>query len=128
MVCLNALMVQLMAWTLRLLLVAVGVLVFVVLTSMALLLGLIWAVRALWARLTGQPINPWGTWMGRVNPRGGFRAAYQTHQRWSQRAGANGTGDPNTQGAASAPPDMRSATLPGAKEVVDVQARDIPAR
>lgn len=125
MVFLNALIVQLMAWTLRLLLVAVGVMVFVVLTTMALFLGLIWAVRALWARLTGQPVNPWGAWMGRVNPRGGFRAAYQTHQRWSQRGSSGGAG---AQGAASDPPDMRSATLPGAKEVVDVQARDIPTR
>ena len=35
-------------------------------------LGLLWGLRALWARLTGQPIAPW---VLRINPGAGWKQA-----------------------------------------------------
>jgi hypothetical protein len=60
-------------WTLRLLLLVVG-LVFAASLALAtvLLLGA-WSVRAVWARLTGRTVNPF---VMRVSPRSGFERIY----------------------------------------------------
>jgi len=49
----------LMGFVLRLGLLLVGLLVMASLLGLALLLAAWWLLRALWARLTGQPVAPW---------------------------------------------------------------------
>jgi hypothetical protein len=44
---------------LRGLLLLMGLVFLLSLLAVALLLLLVWLVRALWARLTGQPVQPW---------------------------------------------------------------------
>ncbi len=94
---------------LRIVVVAMGLVLFLSLLAAALVLALAWLLRALWARLTGRPVTPW---VMRVDPRTGFRAAYQ----WSA---------PRGEGAGEPAESRRGGVLPGAAEVTDVQAREV---
>ncbi len=101
---------------LRLVLVAMGLVLFLSLLAAALGLALVWALRAGWSRLTGRPVTPW---VMRMDPRTGFSTVFRSSQRWS--AAARPT--PAAQGDASA--SHRGGILPGAGEVMDVEARDV---
>src|SRR2546427_5522550 len=57
----------------------VGLVFFVSLLTAAALLALVWAVRALWARLTGQPVMPWAM---RMSPRAGWQTVYRSGSEW----------------------------------------------
>ena len=67
-------------WTLRLVVVAAGVVFFLSLLAAAAVLALVWGVRALWARLTGRPVMPWAM---RMNPREGWSTVYRSTARWT---------------------------------------------
>jgi hypothetical protein len=56
---LNRVLKTLFSWTLRLALLAMGLLVFLSFLVLIAALGLIWACRALWAKLLGRPVRPW---------------------------------------------------------------------
>jgi len=45
-------------WAIRIMLMLVGLVFFVCLLAVASAFALLWAVRALWAKLTGQPVSP----------------------------------------------------------------------
>ncbi len=97
---------------LRLFLIAAGVLFFLSLLAAALVLALLWALRALWARMTGRPVAPW---VLRVDPRAGWSQVYRRSGRWQPGHGAQ------------PPQDERPAhlrPLPGAEDVTDVQPRE----
>lgn len=66
-------------WTVRLVLLMVGVVFFLSLLSLACLLAAVWGLRALWAKITGQPITPWamplraaGSWASMYQRAGQF--------------------------------------------------------
>lgn len=105
----------------RVVVVAMGLVLFASLLVAVMLLALAWGLRAAWARLTGRPVAPW---VMRVDPRTGFRTVYRTTERWSfaRRSAppAPGTADND---AASA--SRRGGVLPGAADVTDVEARDV---
>ncbi len=61
-----------MSLVLRLALVAIGAVLFLALLCGALLLGLVWGVRRVWARVTGRPVAPW---VLRVDPAGLWKQA-----------------------------------------------------
>lgn len=111
---------EILARLLRLLLHAVallmGLLFFASLLAAALLLALVWALRAAWARLTGQPVSPWTM---RMDPRSGFDSAFRSAERWSARRSAQ---DAKRSDDAATP--RRSGQLPGADEVTDVEPRE----
>lgn len=46
-------------WTVRLVLLMVGVVFFLSLMSIACVLAVVWGLRALWAKITGQPMTHW---------------------------------------------------------------------
>lgn len=46
-------------WTVRLVLLMVGVVFFLSLMALVCVLALAWGVRSLWAKLTGRPVTPW---------------------------------------------------------------------
>ena len=57
----------------RLLLVLAGLVFAASLAVLMLVLLALWGLRAVWCKLTGQPINPLAAVMrGRMNPRAGF--------------------------------------------------------
>jgi len=113
---LNDLVAGLVRWTLRLVVVAMGVVVFLSLLFAAALLAAVWGLRALWARVTGRPVMPWTM---RMDPRTGWSTVYRSTARWS--AGGAGAG----AAAEDAAPGMRSRELPGARDVSDVEAREV---
>ncbi len=104
----------------RLLIVAMGVVLFLSLLAAVLGLALVWALRAAWARITGRPVTPW---VMRMDPRTGFNTVFRSSERWSasRRAAPAGGEQPGDETTAS----RRGGVLPGSTEVTDVEARDV---
>ena len=115
----NDFVATLTRWAVRILLMLVGLVFFVSLLTAAALLALVWAVRALWARLTGQPVKPWAM---RMSPRAGWQTVYRSGSEWMaqrpQRAYGAAEGGGRRAGAGA-------GVLPGAGEVTDVQPREV---
>ena len=65
------------------LVLAMGLVLFVSLLAAAMVLALVWTLRAGWARLTGKPVTPW---VMRMDPRTGINTAFRSTQRWSTAA------------------------------------------
>jgi hypothetical protein len=61
----------------RLLLLAAGLVFAASLALMAIVLLALWGVRAVWCKLTGQPINPF---VVRMRPGAGFDTVFRTRQ------------------------------------------------
>lgn len=97
-------------WLVRAVLFTAGVVLFLSLLTAALLLGLVWAVRALWARLSGRPSVPWAM---RFDPRDSWSAVYRSQARKTAGHASRAESD--------AKPGRRMHVLSGADEVVDVQ-------
>ena len=106
----NEVVAGVLRWVLRIVLVAMGLVMFLSLLAAALVLALVWGLRALWARLTGRPVMPWTL---RVDPRTGWSTVYRSTERWSAARPA----------PAADTPSRRAGVLPGADEVVDVEPR-----
>lgn len=82
-----------------------GLVLFVCLLTVATLLLALWLARALWARLTGQPVAPWAF---RVDPRAQWG-------RFAQRARQDRTSHAGQRNGAKA------------GDVIDVVPREIKA-
>lgn len=104
---------------LRVLLVALGLVVFLSLLVAVLVLAGVWALRAVWARLTGRPATPW---VMRMDPRTGFRTVFTQSQRWSRSAERSA---PFSSEEDEPAVQRRGGVLPGAREVTDVEAREV---
>lgn len=106
---------------LRVVVVAMGLVLFASLLVAVMVLALVWALRAGWARLTGRPVTPW---VMRMDPRTGFSTVFRSTERWSggRRGAAQG---PSGQSADESPASRRGGILPGAGEVTDVEAREV---
>jgi hypothetical protein len=97
-------MAMVMRIVLRLLLLAVGVVFVAGLVTLMLVFTAIWALRALWARLTGQAVTPWAM---RVDPRAG----------WSRFNAPSARSD-------SAPRAARQRVVAEVADVVDVKVKE----
>ncbi len=104
---------------LRVVVVAMGLMLFASLLVAVTVLALVWVLRAGWARLTGRPVTPWV--MG-VDPRTGFSTVFRSTQRWS--AGRRGNSAPEAA-SEDATASRRGGILPGAAQVTDVEAREV---
>lgn len=105
---------------LRVVVVAMGLVLFASLLVTVMVLALVWALRAGWARLTGRPVTPW---VMRMDPRTGFSTVFRSTERWSsgRRGAAPAAPDASKETAAS----RRGGILPGAAEVTDIEAREV---
>jgi hypothetical protein len=104
---------------LRVVVVAMGVVLFLSLVAAVMVLALVWALRACWARLTGKPVTPW---VMRMDPRTGFGTVFRSTERWTApRRGATAADASSDESAAS----RRGAVLPGAHDVTDVVPREV---
>lgn len=117
----NEFLAGLTRWLIRAVLVAAGLVMFLSLLAAVLVLALAWALRALWARLTGRPVVPWTM---RVDPRTGWSTVYRSSGRWSAARTAPAAETPMRRAPASETPTRRAGVLPGADEVVDVEPRE----
>ena len=115
----NDFVATLTRWLLRAVVLAMGLVLFLSLLAAALVLGLAWALRATWAKLTGRPMTPW---VMRVDPRTGFSAAMRSTGRWgaARPAGADVAAPDEAPG-----PSRRGGVLPGSVEVTDVEPREL---
>lgn len=111
----NNLVSGLLRLVVRALVLAMGLVVFLSLLAAALVLGLVWAARATWARLTGRPMTPW---VMRVDPRTGFSAAMRSRAQWGAARQPDAAAEP-------AAPSRRGGVLPSAVEVTDVEPREL---
>ena len=111
----NDFMAGLTRWLIRAVLLAAGLVLFLSLLAAAMVLALVWGLRAVWARLTGRPIVPWRM---RVDPRSGWRTVYRSSTRWTAPRGG-------VAPEADAAESRRGGVLPGAGEVTDVQPREL---
>ena len=103
---------------LRVVVIAMGLVLFASLLVAAMLLALVRVLRAGWARLTGRPVTPW---VMRVDPRTGFSSAFRSTERWT--SGRRGAAPADAGEEATA--QRRGGILPGAAQVTDVEAREV---
>lgn len=101
-------------WMLKAVLFVAGVVLFLSLLAAALLLALVWGVRALWARLSGRPIVPWTM---RFDPRQSWSTVYRSQPHKTSGSASS------AEAHSPAKSGRRMHVLPGADEVVDVQPR-----
>ncbi|MPM90324.1 hypothetical protein SDC9_137445 [bioreactor metagenome] len=114
----NELLSGLVRLVLRLVIIAGAVVVFLSVLAAALLLALVWGARALWARITGQPVMPWAM---RMDPRAGWSTVYRSTARWSAAPRGDASGDDGRGGAGV----IRGNGLRPSPDVTDVQPREI---
>jgi hypothetical protein len=88
----------------RLVLVAAGLVFAASLALIAIVLMLLWCVRAVWCKITGQPINPF---VVRMSPRTGFGQVFRSR--------------PSPQAQDSPAKSKRVST----DDVTDVEAKDL---
>ena len=93
----------LLRWTIRISLMLVGMVFFLCLLAVACVLAMAWGLRALWAKLTGQPVMPWAM---RMSPRQGWSTVHRSTARWTTPRPAARAGQ-------------------GSTDVTDVVAREI---
>ena len=112
---LNDLLSGVARFVLRLIVIAGGVVVFLSVLAAAMLLALIWGVRAVWARLTGQPVMPWAM---KMDPRSGWSTVYRSTARWSapRERSSSDDGESRVRGGGMLRPSP---------DVTDVQAREV---
>ena len=67
----------LMQLVFKIVLFAAGLIFATILLVFAIIFAALWGLRALWARLTGQPVRPW---VMRISPRDGWRKVYRAGQ------------------------------------------------
>lgn len=91
----------------RALVLAMGLVFAASLLLVVVALAFIWGMRALWAKLTGQPMAPW---VMRVNPGTGWSRASQAASRWQ---------------SAARQPKGRTASGRDLADVTDVQAKEL---
>lgn len=115
----NEIVAGLLRFVLRVVVVAMGVVLFLSLLAAVMVLALVWTLRAGWARLTGRPVTPW---VMRMDPRSGFSTVFRSSERWSAGRRSTAAGDASADDAAAS---RRGGVLPGAAEVSDVEARDV---
>lgn len=110
----------LLRWTIRISLMLVGMVFFLCLLAVACVLAMAWGLRALWAKLTGQPVMPWAM---RMSPRSGWQTVYRSGAEWmAQASSAEQSAQGDDQGARA---ERRGGLLRGNGDVTDVQPREI---
>jgi len=109
---LNELLATVVSWTLRIAMVLAGLVFFASLMVVAAIAAMLWAVRLLWAKVTGKPVVPFAF---KMNPASGWTTVYRSTARWSANKGARAA-EP-----AASPAGMRASVM----DVTDVEPREI---
>ena len=76
----NDFVATLLRWAVRISLMLVGLVFFLCLLAVAALIAAAWGVRALWAKLTGQPVVPMS--FGSMSPFAGWQTVYRSGAEW----------------------------------------------
>jgi len=108
---LNDVLLKLMGFVLRVGLLLAGLVFFVSLLAAGFVVLIFWLLRALWAKLTGQPVSPWTF---QVNRQAAWKHFYQQAQR--------------QQGRAAESDNVVDAAAGDVTEVTDVEPKRITPR
>ncbi len=111
----NDLIATVVRWTIRLLVVAAGLVFVASLFIVAAIAALLWGGRMLWAKLTGKPVTPFAF---RMSPASGWTTVYRNTARWTANAGQRADAGDAARGNG-----MRGAAITA--DVTDVEAREI---
>lgn len=107
-------------WAVRILLLLAGAVFFLSLLAVACVLLCVWALRSVWAKITGKPVTPW------VMPMRGGAAWSAMYQRAAGGMAAAAPAEPVTPFGAAPAGSKRSGILPKvAGDVSDVQPREL---
>lgn len=106
-------------WAVRIMLMLVGLVFFLCLLAVAALIAAAWGLRALWAKLTGQPVVPMS--FGSMSPSAGWQTVYRSGAEWM----AQSSGNADAKKEARSETRSRRGVLPGSGEVTDVQPREV---
>lgn len=109
-------------WAIRIVLMLVGLVFFLCLMAVVCALALLWGIRALWAKLTGQPIMPMG--MGGMSPVAGWQTVYRSGAAWMAQSSGNVSASDDARNE-ERDTRARRGVLPGAGDVTDVQPREV---
>lgn len=104
---------KLLGFVVRLILLLAGLVFFASLMLAGLVVLMLWLLRALWARLTGQPVRPWTFQMNR-------QAVWQ---RFNQR----GSGQPGASQSPGNVVDVPAQDVTDVNVVTDVEPKRIDA-
>jgi len=122
-IALNDFLNSLTRWTVRIVLLMVGVVFFLSLLAVACVLAAVWGLRALWAKLTGQPVTPWVMPMHAASS---WTSMYQRAGNFGGMAGAAADKEEANAPFTPAAGSKRGGILSKvAGEVSDVQAREV---
>lgn len=105
-------------WAVRIMLMLVGLVFFLCLLAVAALIAVAWGLRALWAKLTGQPVVPMS--FGVMSPFAGWQTVYRSGAEWMAQSSGNADAKKDGREARG-----RRGVLPGAGDVTDVQPREV---
>ena len=106
------LLLNLLGFVVRVGLLLAGLVFFASLLAAGFLVLILWLLRALWAKLTGQPVSPWTFQMNR-------------QANW-QRFYQGGFGQPGS--SAPSPDNVVDAEVTDVTEVTDVEPKRITPR
>jgi len=109
---LSDMLLKLLGFVVRVGLLLAALVFFASLMVAGLLVLMVWLLRALWAKLTGQPVSPWTFQMNR--------------QAVWQRFNQGGFGQPG--GAAPKPDNVVDVAASDVTEVTDVEPKRITPR
>jgi len=109
---LSDVLLKLLGFVVRVGLLLAALVFFASLMVAGLLVLMVWLLRALWAKLTGQPVRPWTFQMNR--------------QAVWQRFNQGGFGQPG--GAAHSPDNVVDVAASDVSEVTDVEPKRITTR
>jgi len=109
---LSDVLLKLLGFVVRIGLLLAALVFFASLMVAGLLVLMVWLLRALWAKLTGQPVSPWTFQMNR--------------QAVWQRFNQGGFGQPG--GAAPKPDNVVDVAASDVTEVTDVEPKRITPR
>jgi len=109
---LSDLLLKLLGFVVRVGLLLAGLVFFASLLAAGFVVLILWLLRALWAKLTGQPVSPWTFQMNR--------------QAMWQRFNQGGFGQPSR--AAPNPDNVVDAEVTDVTQVTDVEPKRITPR
>lgn len=115
---LNDLLSTLARFTIRIVLLAMGLVFALSLLCAAAVLGVFWWLRLLWAKATGRPVQ---AWVFRIDPRAGWNRFYQARDPWSAARGPQDAGPPQ----ADAPGDPPERPLTASADWRERRPKDV---
>jgi len=117
---LNDFLSLLLRVTVRIVLLAIGLVFALSLLCAAAVLAVVWWVRLMWAKLTGRPVQ---AWVFKVDPRAGWNRFYRAGDPFAR--GTRGPGQANGEAAHTSTGGDDGGRLSASGDWRDKRAKDV---